>query len=99
MPSPSRHSWPGSLRSLRAVCACEHYAWHVDKGDVCRAGLDGLNGLRGALARNDGDVEAFVPEITFRQRGIPGRMPPERNEIQGEDHLGRRFLLRDGQSD
>jgi hypothetical protein len=76
---------------LRSIGARDHHARHVDEADIGGAGLDRLDHLRGALRRNDRDVEAFRREITLGQRRIPRRMAAERNEVEREHDLGRRL--------
>src|SRR5262249_4761182 len=56
----------------------------VDEADLGAAGCDGSDRISGPLRRHDGDIQAFVLEVTLAECDVPRRMPPQTYEVEDE---------------
>ena len=74
----------GDHLQFGAVGSGKREARNIGEADLGRAGLDGLNRLRGALRGDDRNVEPLFLVVALRDCRVPRRMAAKRNEIERE---------------
>src|SRR5262249_451011 len=69
---------------VRARVARGDQARNVDEADLGAAGGDGADRIRRPLRWHDGDVQAFVFEIAFAERDVPGGVASQADKVEHE---------------